>query len=97
MENDRKYLEESDSNLHIRQNILLRAFLINFILVLICWLLSFSSDFMSLCADMINVPIDRLDIYFINWLAVWDIAGVVLFLVPGLATYWARFALKKMF
>lgn len=93
----KKYRQESDNHLLVRQNIMFRAFAVNLFLVIVVWGLSFSSDVMELGADLTQLSTTELERYLVNWLAGWSIAGVVLFFVPAVATYWARFALRRMF
>ena len=95
MTEDKEYIEKSERHLRIKYNVLFRAFLINFVVVFIVWLCSLWPTFMEFVSKVTNFSMTELDMYFINWLAAWDIAGVVLFLVPALATYWARFALRR--
>lgn len=84
-----------DDKLFGIQRILLRAFVVNFIFVLIVWLLSFSSMFMNFVAMVIGVSTPLLYISLIGWLAIWKLAGVVLFLVPALGIWWERSSLRK--
>lgn len=96
MSSDKAYKQESDNRLYLRQTVLFRAFFINLAFIVVAWGLGFVEPVMEFSADMIHLSVLELDNHLANWLAVWSIAGVVLFFVPAVATYWARFALKKM-
>lgn len=91
-----KYLNDSDRHLRIKYYVFFRAFFINFALVLIVWALSWWPGFMKFVAEMLHVDLSYLYESYINWLIAWDIGGIVLFLVPALAAYWARFALRRI-
>lgn len=87
--------EMHDFKLRSKQRIMFRAFAINYVLILITWLLSMSDSFMSWVAYLTNMPFGLLSVQMINWLAIWKIAGVIFFLVPALAAVWERVMLKK--
>ena len=84
-----------ENKLRMKQHILLRAFAINLALLFIVWIFSLSTNVMELIAFATNVPTTLVYMNMLNWLAIWDIAGAVLFLVPALAIWWQRAALKK--
>ncbi|MDR0726994.1 MAG: hypothetical protein LBF37_02925 [Rickettsiales bacterium] len=81
--------------LRSKQRIMFRAFLINYVLIFITWLLSMSDGFMNWVANLTNMPFGLLTIQMISWMAMWKIAGVVLFLVPALAACWEMAMLKR--
>lgn len=91
-----KYLNDSDHHLYVKYYVLFRAFIINFALVLIVWALTWWPGFMEFVARSLQVDIEYVRQSYVNWLIAWDIGGVVLFLVPGLAAYWARYALRHV-
>jgi len=90
--------EEMDSIMHHlyhKRNILFRAFLINYVLVFLVWLLSMSGIYNSLVGFFIpNMPVD-LDTYMIWILGIWKVAGVLFFLVPALAIWWEIAVYRK--
>ncbi len=84
-----------EHKLYHKQRVLLRAFLINIILIFVAWLMTLSIGFMEWAAGLLSMPPALLYINMVNWLAIWDIAGVVLFLIPGLAMWWERCSIRK--
>jgi hypothetical protein len=91
-----EYNEFRIEKLRVNQNILFRAFVINYIGVLLMWLIGFIHPLMNWLAFLSGVPAAILSIQFLGWLAVWKIAGVVLFLIPALAIWWERCRLRKL-
>ena len=91
----KEFIQHYENKLRIKQHILLRAFIINLALIFIVWMLSLSVEFVELVAFVTSVPVALAYVNMLNWLAYWDIAGVVLFLVPAIAMWWQRCCLKK--
>lgn len=92
---NKEIIEVTDYKLRIKQRVLFRAFAINILLILIVWLLTFSPAFMGWVAFVLGYSIPATYISLINWIAIWDIAGAVLFLIPGLAIWWERCMNRK--
>lgn len=90
MRKNKELTEMIDMKLYTKQRVLFRAFLINIVLVLIVWLLSFWPGFMYFVSAITGMSVGLLYISWIGWLAIWDLAGVAFFLVPALAIYWER-------
>lgn len=88
-------MEHINHKLYHKQRVLLRAFIINYALVFLCWLCMMSGAFMEFAAMMTRMPAELVYIQMINWMAIWKIAGAVLFLIPGLAIWWERCSIKK--
>ena len=90
--------EEMDYIMHKlyhKRNTLFRAFLINYVLVFLVWILSMTGIYDSLVGFfMPNMPVD-FDAYMLWLLGAWKIAGIVLFLVPAFATWWEIAAYRK--
>lgn len=76
------------------QRVLFRAFVINFALVFAVWLLTFWPTFMYLLVGITGVSLPTMYISVIGCLAIWKLAGVVLFLVPAVAIWWERSVMK---
>ena len=81
--------------LYMKQCILLRAFFINIAIICIAWLATLSNGLMAWTAFLTNISIEQVYSGMFLLLGVWDVAGVLLFLVPALAIYWERKSLKK--
>jgi hypothetical protein len=88
-------MEWIDHKLSHKQRVLLRAFVINYAIILLYWLCTMSGGFMNFVAMMAKMPPELVYIQMINWMAIWKIAGAVLFLIPGLAIWWERCMIKK--
>lgn len=90
----KEYVEMHDAHLLSRQRVLLRAFAINTALVILVWLLTFIPGFIFLGVIMTGISAPMFLLSAIGTLAVWGLAGVALFLVPGLAIWWERKMIK---
>lgn len=91
----KEQIENRDQRLLGIQRILFRAFVLNIILVLIVWLLTFSGAFMRLGGAILGLSVPLLYFSMIGWLAILGLAGVFLFLVPALGIWWERSSLRK--
>ena len=76
------------------RNTLLRAFLINYIIIFAAWLFSMTPMFDELVRIFIHWPADQMHTYMMDLLGIWKILGVVLFLVPALAMWWEMHACR---
>jgi hypothetical protein len=81
--------------LYHKRNLLFRAFAINFVLIVIAWLVSMAPWYDGLVAGLMHCPAAEAETYTMDLLGVWKIAGVVFFLVPALAAWWELHACKK--
>ncbi len=88
-------MEYIDHKMYHKQATLFRAFLINYVLILIYWLAMMMPGFIEWAAGLTQMPPALLYINMITWLAIWKIAGAVLFLIPALAMWWERCSMKK--
>ncbi len=96
MKTDLEQARQFDSDLKSRQIFLFYSWVLNISLVIIFWALGFSDDFMNMVANMFQLSVVTLHNDWANWITVWNIAGIVLFLIPALATYWSRHSLRKL-
>ena len=86
--------KSSGDNLLSAQRILFRAFFVYTVLVFLVWLMTFIQGFIFLGVVITGVSAPMFYISAIGALAVWGIAGVALFLVPGIAIWWERKVMK---
>lgn len=81
---------ETNVKMRVAQSVLMRAFVVNTLLVLLVWLLTFIPGFIFMGVLLTGVSAPVFYVYAIGALAVWGLAGVILFLVPAIAVWWAR-------
>ncbi len=81
---------ETDVKMRVAQSVLMRAFVVNTLFVLLVWLLTFIPGFIFMGVLLTGVSAPVFYVYAIGALAVWGLAGVILFLVPAIAVWWAR-------
>lgn len=86
--------KSSGVDLYSVQKILLRAFLVNTLMVLFVWLLTFIQGFIFIGVVITGISAPMFYISAIGALAVWGLAGVLLFLVPAIAIWWERKVMK---
>jgi len=79
-----------DEKLLSRQRVLFRAFFINLILGLAVWGLTFVPMFLYVAVWTTGISPMMMYFSMIGGIALWQMLGVVLFLVPALATWWER-------
>lgn len=86
--------EMRDTVLLTKQRTLFRAFFVNIILGLLVWGLTYITGFLYLA--VLLTGISPMVIYFsiISGIALWQMLGVLLFLVPALAIWWERKMIK---
>jgi hypothetical protein len=77
------------------RNILFRAFAINYVAVLIVWLISLTGFYTKLASRVMGFPPDILHIYMMDMFGFWKIAGALLFLIPAIALSWEIGARKN--
>ncbi len=92
MKND--FQEKQDMKLLSKQRVLFRAFILNTILVLFIWLLTFFPELLYIGVRVTGVSGPMFYVYAVGTLALWGLAGVVIFLVPAMALWWERKMLK---
>lgn len=92
MKND--FQEKQDMKLLSKQRVLFRAFILNTILVLFIWLLTFFPELLYIGVRVTGVSAPMFYVYAVGTLALWGLAGVVIFLVPAMALWWERKMLK---
>ena len=90
----KEYLEMKIWKLKIRQNINLRAFLINYIAVFVVWIITMT-PIMDVAANMMKMSPELTNVYMMVLIGIWKVLAAVLFLIPGLATWWERCSLAK--
>ncbi|MDR1360880.1 MAG: hypothetical protein LBJ18_01040 [Rickettsiales bacterium] len=83
------------TKLQHKRNMLLRAFAINLGLIVAFWLVSMTSFYAGLMEDMMFCSLQDVEMYTYDMIGLWKIAGVVLFLVPGLAAWWEMACCKQ--
>jgi len=76
-----------ETALRIR-NILLRAFIINLIVIVVAWLLSLNSVFTNLTQTFLGFDTYQSRMYMASMIGIWKILNVVLFLIPAIAIHW---------
>ena len=76
------------------QRTLMRAFVVNTVLVLLVWLLTFVPGFIFMGVLLTGVSAPVFYVYAVGTLAMWGLAGVILFLVPAIAVWWERKLMK---
>ncbi len=82
--------EKRDVKLLSKQRILFRAFVVNTVLVLLIWGLTFIPALMYLGVLITGVSAPMFYVYAVGTLALWGLAGVILFLIPAIAVWWER-------
>lgn len=91
----REEIEHKYWKLHTTRGILFRAFAINYVSVFAAWLVSMTGFFdWSIRMFTRFNPADSYE-FMMNCLAIWQILGVALFLVPALAVWWQMCAIRK--
>ncbi len=95
MKPDNDYIIQSENDLHARQCVLVRAFLANCALIVLAGVIMITFDCGDAMAAFLGGPRTAAAPYMTRGLLAWGIGGVVIFLVPALATYWARCGLDK--
>lgn len=86
----KNFAEKRDMKLLTRQRVMLRAFAVNTVLVLAVWGLTFIPALMYFGVVVTGVSATMFYVYAIGTLALWGLAGVIFFLVPGIAIWWER-------
>lgn len=90
----KKFQEKNDIKLLSKQRVLFRAFVVNTVLVLLIWALTFIPSLMYFGVLITGVSAPMFYVYAVGTLALWGLAGVIFFLVPGIAIWWERKMMK---
>ncbi|MDR0319120.1 MAG: hypothetical protein LBH81_00050 [Rickettsiales bacterium] len=91
----REDMERALYKMHNKRNLLLRAFLINYIAVFAVWLLSLTGFLEWAMKFFADWSAREMNNYMMFMFGAWKIAGVVLFLIPGLAAWWEMCSIEK--
>ncbi|MCL2331573.1 MAG: hypothetical protein FWC61_03455 [Proteobacteria bacterium] len=91
----KEMMEHFYHKMRAKRNILFRAFLINYILVFLVWLCSLMPWYQNLLMHFMPMSGPQIQMYLMEIFGLWKIAGVVLFLVPALATWWEMHSFSK--
>lgn len=88
-------VELHEMQLLSKQRVLLRAFFINLLLGLIVWGLTFIPAFLYLAVWISGISPMMMYFSMIGGIALWQMLGILIFLVPALAIYWERKTIAK--
>ncbi|MCL1891956.1 MAG: CPP1-like family protein [Alphaproteobacteria bacterium] len=98
MKMDKEWLGYKIWKLKQKRNILFRAFLINYVVILLAWLVSMTPFYMGLLMHfMPGINAIEANMYLMTLFGIWKIAGVVLFLIPALAIWWEQCMMQKYY
>lgn len=70
------------------RNILLKAFLINLLVILLAWLMSLNGVASNVMAIFFGFSADQTRMYMANIIGFWKVLNVVFFLIPAIAIHW---------
>lgn len=90
MKKSEKQFDVCADALRIKQRVLFRAFFINVILGLLVWGLTFLPGFLYLAVVVTGISPMMMYFSMIGGIALWQMLGVLIFLVPALAVWWER-------
>ncbi|MDR1337525.1 MAG: hypothetical protein LBJ73_00670 [Rickettsiales bacterium] len=88
-------MERIMHKLYHKRNFLLRAFVINLVLIIAVWGLSMTDFYANMAGHFMHCPAAQAETYTMDLLGAWKIAGVLFFLVPALAAWWELHACRK--
>ena len=91
----KEMMEHLYHKMRTKRNMLFKAFLINYILVFVAWLVSMMPWYIDLAARFLPMSAPQIQMYLLDIFGLWKIAGVVLFLVPALAIWWEMHSFSK--
>lgn len=92
MKND--FQEKRNIKLLSKQRVMFRAFAVNTLLVLIIWLLTFIPQLMYMGVLITGISAPMFYVYAVCALVLWELAGIIFFLVPAIAIWWERKMIK---
>lgn len=87
-------IEKRNLKLLSKQRIYFRAFFINFLFVVLVWLMTLCPTLMYFAVRITGISLPYLYVSAISFLAIWMLAGIVFFLVPAIAIWWERKFIK---
>jgi len=76
-----------ETSLRIR-NVLIKAFIINLLVIIIAWLVSLGGVTTSLMSAFFGFSVDQTHMYMANIIGFWKVLNVVFFLIPAIAIHW---------
>ncbi|MDR2187146.1 MAG: hypothetical protein LBE62_03715 [Azonexus sp.] len=76
-----------ETALRIR-NILFKAFCLNFVLIVVAWLASWSGIVASLMTAFFGFSASETQMYMAHLIGFWKILNAVFFLIPAVAIHW---------
>jgi len=91
----KEHLEHKIEKMRIKQNIKFRAFLINYVAVLIVWLLVEYTPLLDWAAFLMWMSFEDANLYMMVMIGIWKVGAVLMFMMPGLAIWWERHSLKS--
>ena len=92
MKNDLQ--EKCNMKLLLKQRVLFRAFVVNTLLVLLIWLLTFFPELLYIGVWATGVSAPMFYVYAVGTHAIWGLAGVILLLEPAIAIWRERKMMK---
>ena len=81
--------------LSMKRNVLLRAFLINYIAIFATWILSMTWPIENLLIFFMSGSPELAEIYMLNLIGIWKILTFAFFLAPALAAWWEMHFIQK--
>ncbi len=76
-----------ETALRIR-NVLLKAFVINLLLITFAWLMSLGGVTANMMSAFFGFSADQTRAYMANIIGFWKVLNVVFFLIPAIAIHW---------
>ncbi|MCL2629443.1 MAG: hypothetical protein FWD33_02010 [Alphaproteobacteria bacterium] len=89
------YIAFKINKLRGHRNILFRAFVINYVAILVAWLISLMPMYKRMAEHFMNMSASEVNVFMMDIFGIWKILGAVLFLVPALAIWWEMCSLQK--
>jgi hypothetical protein len=79
--------EATLSALRHKRNVLLRAFVINTVLLIVTLLITLTPFYTWIVSFWLTTP-QQITSYTLLFITLWKVGGILLFLVPALAVWW---------
>lgn len=76
-----------ETPLRIR-NVLLKAFILNLLVIIAAWLMSLSGVTANLMSAFFGFGAEQTRMYMADIIGVWKVLNVVFFLIPAIAIHW---------
>jgi len=83
------------NKMRMHRNTNFRAFVINWVLILVFWLICMTPMYESLMEYFMHTDAAQSQMFMLDMIGLWKILNVVFFLVPALATWWEMHAFEK--